>query len=158
VNTGDYRVIAGHRNWQIETTDWILPGSSVYFRNTLAGCAETCGTGISHRNYRPLLQETGWLGADFISVCLETRWLGQKPSNSRAVKTPVHRFSMTPLFTREIAMFEDSSATRVTIYEQVDENEIPREDPSHTQISMSKLEFAAFCRAFADAIGFYLPR
>ena len=26
-----------------------------------------------------LLQETGWLGSDFFSVCLETRWLGQKP-------------------------------------------------------------------------------
>jgi len=25
------------------------------------------------------LEETGWVGAGFISVCLATRWLGQKP-------------------------------------------------------------------------------
>ena len=39
---------------------------------------KTCGKGLFYRNYRPLLQETGWLVSDFISVCLETRWLGQK--------------------------------------------------------------------------------
>ena len=45
------------------------------------GVRKPCGipAGLFHRNYRPLLEETGWLGADFISVCLETRWLSQKP-------------------------------------------------------------------------------
>jgi len=42
------------------------------------GVRKTCGMGLFYRNYRPLLQETGWLVSDFISVCLETRWLGQK--------------------------------------------------------------------------------
>ena len=49
------------------------------FRNWLAGCAKTCGIGLFCRNYRPLFEETGWLGSDFICVSLETRWLGLKP-------------------------------------------------------------------------------
>jgi hypothetical protein len=32
---------------------------------------------VEIRNCRPPLEETGWLGAGFINVCL-TRWLGQK--------------------------------------------------------------------------------
>ena len=28
--------------------------------------------------FKTLLEETGWLGAGFIRVCLESRWLGQK--------------------------------------------------------------------------------
>ena len=36
----------------------------MYVRNTLVGCAETCGIGLFYRSYRPLLQETGWLGSD----------------------------------------------------------------------------------------------
>ena len=31
---------------------------------------------VEIRDCRPLLKETGWLGAGFITVCLETRWLG----------------------------------------------------------------------------------
>ena len=42
------------------------------------GVRKPCGIGLFYRNYKPLSEETGWLGADFISVCLETRWLGQK--------------------------------------------------------------------------------
>ena len=72
-----YRVVPGSRNWQVETLD--LAG---LFQCTLEtrwlGVRKTCGIGLFYRNYRPLLQETGWLGSDFISVCLETRWLGQK--------------------------------------------------------------------------------
>ena len=59
--------------WKLQTGfGQILP---LCFRNTLAGCAED----LFNRNYRPLLEETGWV-SDFINVCLETRWLGQKPS------------------------------------------------------------------------------
>ena len=37
------------------------------------GVRKTCGIGIFFSNYRPRLEETGWLSTDFISVCLETR-------------------------------------------------------------------------------------
>jgi len=74
-----YRVVPGHRNWQIETAAWIWPS---FFHCALEtrwlGVRKTCEIGLFYRNYRPLLQETGWLVSDFISVCLETRWLGQK--------------------------------------------------------------------------------
>ena len=38
----------------------------------------TFGIGRFHRKCRSFLSETGWLGAGFISVCLETRWLGKR--------------------------------------------------------------------------------
>ena len=85
-----YRVVPGHRNWQIETAAWIWPS---FFHCALEtrwlGVRKICGISCKdasivstvsfYRNYRPLLQETGWLGSDFISVRLETRWLGQNP-------------------------------------------------------------------------------
>ena len=78
-STRYYRVVPGHRNWQRETADWIWPVSSTVFKTRWLGVRKTCGIGLFYRNYRPLLQETGWLGSDFISMCLETRCLGQNP-------------------------------------------------------------------------------
>jgi hypothetical protein len=72
----------GNRNWQTETADWIMKLAS-FLLCALAtrwlGVQKNCGIGLFYRNYRSLLEETGWLGAGFISVCLETRWLGPKP-------------------------------------------------------------------------------
>ena len=69
-NKPQYRVVPGHRNWQIETAAWIWPS---FFHCALEtrwlGVRKTCGIGLFYRNYRPLLQETGWLVSDFISVC-----------------------------------------------------------------------------------------
>ena len=73
-----YRVNPAHRNWQRETSLDLAQFLPLCFRNTLAGCAENLRNSFFYRNYRPLLQETGRLVSDFISVCLETRWLGQK--------------------------------------------------------------------------------
>ena len=59
--------IPAHRNWQIETAAWIWPS---FFHCALEtrwlGVRKTCGKGLFYRNYRPLLQETGWLVSDFI--------------------------------------------------------------------------------------------
>jgi len=78
-----YRVNPAHRNWQRETAAWIWPS---FFHCALEtrwlGVQKTCGIAF-HRNYRPLLQETGRLVSDFISVCLETRWLGHAVSMCR---------------------------------------------------------------------------
>ena len=68
-----YSVVPGNRNWEIETSDWIYCA----LESRWLGGRKTCGTGLFYRKYRPLLEETGWLGADYISKCLETRWLGQ---------------------------------------------------------------------------------
>ena len=69
-----YRVVPGHRNWQIETAAWICPS---FFHCALEirwlGVRKSCGIGLFYKNCRSLLQETGWLVSDFISVCLETR-------------------------------------------------------------------------------------
>ena len=68
-----YSVVPGNRNWEIETSDWIYCA----LESRWLGGRKPCGTGLFYRKYRPLLEETGWLGADYISKCLETRWLGQ---------------------------------------------------------------------------------
>ena len=58
-----YRVLPGHGNWQLETAAWIW---ARFFQCTLEtrwlGVRRTCGIGLFYRNYRPLLEETGWLG------------------------------------------------------------------------------------------------
>jgi hypothetical protein len=43
------------------------------------GVRKTCGMGLFYRDYRSLLEETGWLGAGFIYVCLKTRFGWVKP-------------------------------------------------------------------------------
>ena len=58
---------------------------------------KTCGIRFLYRNYRPLLQETGWLGSDFISVCLQYVTAERKPAFLRQAR----EFLFFPLLPRE---------------------------------------------------------
>jgi len=69
-----------------------------FFQRTLEtrwlGLRKTCGIGHFYRNHMLLLEETGWLGSDFISVCLATMLVGSNTVVSMCRDATVYRTAL----------------------------------------------------------------
>ena len=97
VNLFKYRVVPGDRNWLIETAAWIWSSFLLCALETRwLGVRKTCGIGLFYRNYRSLLEETGWLGCWLHQCVLRNTLAGSKKVVSISRNNTVINIYNTP--------------------------------------------------------------
>ena len=86
-----YSRVLGDRNWLTETAAWIWSSFLLCALETRwLGVRKTCGIGLLYRNYRSLLEETGWLGCWLHQCVLRNTLAGSKKVVSISRTTTVH--------------------------------------------------------------------